>query len=143
MALESLPAYSSFDCGTLGLAYNEVAFRHFLTIEQRRAERARRTLLLLLVNSKMGRLSRPPLEPRTSGQIFKVLGDCVREVDFVGWYREGKVAGAVVGLGTGAPADVQHRLKVRISKALTAQLPTDQLTQLRVRVVPLGWRASH
>jgi hypothetical protein len=142
MALDLVPAYSAFECGSLGLAYNEVAFRHFLTLERRRAERARRALLLLLVSHKMNHASRAPLGPRMSGQIFKILGACVREVDFVGWHREGKVAGAVIGLGAGAPAGVQRLLAERVSKALAVELPRDQ-QQLRVRVVRLGGRASH
>ena len=143
MALDSFPAYSAFECGSLGLAYNEIAFRHFLAIERRRAERARRQLLVVLVNLKMSRTSRAPLGPRMSGQIFKVLGNCVREVDFVGWHREGKVAGAVVGLGSGAAANVQRLLAERVGKALTSQISRDQVMQLRVRVVRLGGRASH
>jgi hypothetical protein len=142
MALDSVPAYSAFECGSLGLAYNEVAFRHFLAIERRRAERARRGLLLMLVNLKMNQASRAPLGARMSGQIFKVLGACVREVDFVGWHREGKVAGAVIGLGPGAPADVTRLLAQRVRQALASQLPKDQ-QQLRVRIVRLGGKASH
>jgi hypothetical protein len=143
MALDSFPAYSAFACGNLGLAYNEIAFRHFLALERRRAERARRALLLLLVHFKMSRASRAPLGPRASGQIFNVLGACVREVDFVGWHREGKVAGAVVSIGGGAPTDVQRLLKERVGKALGAQLPRDQMAQLRMRVVRLGGKVSH
>jgi hypothetical protein len=141
MALDVSPAYSAFECGTLGPAYNEVAFRHFLAIERRRAERGRRALLLLLVNLKIDRRSRAPLGSRMSGQIFEVLGACVREVDFVGWHREGTVAGAVIALRLGAPADVQQLLAERVGNALHARLPKDE-AQLRVRVVRLG-KVSH
>ena len=143
MALDSFPAYSPFECGNLGLAYNEIAFRHFLDIERRRAEQARRTLLLVLIHPKMSGTVRAPLGPRTSGQIFKVLGGCVREVDFVGWHREGKVAGAVVGLGSSTPADVPRVLTQRVSNALRTQLTNGQMAQLRVRVATLGGRVSH
>ena len=143
MALESFPAYSVFECGTLGLAYNEIAFRHFLAIERRRAHRARRTLLLLMVSFRMGPLSRPPLGPRMSGQIFKILGDCVREVDLVGWHNEGKVAAALISLSSGELENVPQLLTQRVVKALTAQLRKDQMTQLRVRVVRLGEKVSH
>jgi hypothetical protein len=142
MALDVSPAYSAFECGTLGPAYNEVAFRHFLAIERQRAKRGRRELLLVLVNLTIDRRSRAPLGSRMSGQIFNVLGACVREVDFVGWHREGKVAGAVIALRLGAPADVQRLLAERVGNALRVQLPAEQ-TQLRVRVVRLGGRVSH
>jgi hypothetical protein len=143
MALDSVPAYSAFDCGTLGLAYNETAFRHFLALERRRAERARRPLLLVLVNLRISRSTRAPLGLRMSSQIFRVLGGCVREVDFVGWHREGKVVGAVIGLGGNSERDVQRLLTERVGSALSAQLPNDQMSRLRVRVVRLGGRMSH
>ena len=38
--------------GRLGQAYNEEAFRYFLAIERKRAERSHRTFLLLLVDVK-------------------------------------------------------------------------------------------
>ena len=143
MALDLSPAYSAFECGTLGLAYNEIAFRHFLDIERRRAERSRRALLLLLVHFKTIRMSRAPLGHEISSQVFKALGGCVREVDFVGWHREGKVAGAVVALGGGASADVQRLIAGRVGKALAAHLSKDQVTQLRVRIVRLCGEVSH
>jgi hypothetical protein len=143
MALDSFPAYSPFECGNLGLAYNEIAFRHFLDIERRRAERARRRLLLVLIHLKMSRTVRAPLGTRTSAQIFKVLGGCVREVDFVGWHRQGKVAGAAVGLGSSAPPDVSRVLTERVGNALRTELTNDQMAQLRVRVVRLGGKVSH
>jgi hypothetical protein len=142
MALDSVPAYSAFDCGTLGLAYNETAFRHFLALERRRADRARRRLLLVLVSVRAS-TSRSPLGLRVSSQIFKVLGACVREVDFVGWHHEGKVVGAVIGLGGDSERDVRRLLAERIGNALSAQLPKDQMSRLRIRVVPLGSRVSH
>jgi hypothetical protein len=123
MELDSAPAYSGFDCGPPGPAYNEVAFRHFFAIERRRAERACRALLLILVNLRMSPGPRPPLGPRLSAQIFSILGGCVREVDLVGWHREGTVAGAVIGLGNNAPPDARRLLTERIGKALTGQLP--------------------
>ena len=67
----------------------------------------------------------------------------MREVDFVGWHREGKVAGAVVALGGGASADVQRLIADRVGKALAAHLSKDQVTQLRVRIVRLGGEVSH
>ena len=143
MELDSAPAYSEFDCGPLGPAYNEVAFRHFLAIERRRAERARRALLLILVNLRMSPGPRPPLGPRLSARIFSVLGACVREVDLVGWHREGTVAGAVIGLGNNASADARRLLAERVGRALMGQLPGDHITRLRVRVVRLGGKVRH
>ena len=67
----------------------------------------------------------------------------MREVDFVGWHREGKVAGAVVTVGGGASADVHRLIADRVGKALAAQLSKDQVSQLRVRIVRLGGEVKH
>ena len=49
----------------LGQAYNEEAFRYFLAIERKRAERSRRSILLLLIDMKK--------QPGMSGRIPPVV----------------------------------------------------------------------
>jgi hypothetical protein len=143
MALDFVPAYSQFRCGHLGLAYNEAAFRHFLDLDCRRAERSMRSLLLILVRTRMRGGVRPALEGRTAERVFHALGSCVREVDFAGWYREGTVAGAVVALHAGATADVAERLAGRVDQMLEVELGQERVAHLRVRLVRLGGKAGH
>jgi hypothetical protein len=143
MPLDSVPAYSSFRCGDLGFAYNEAAFRHFLRIERRRAERSNRQLLLILVKARIQGGARPPLAEREASQVFKALGSSVREVDFVGWHREGKVAGAVVALNSAAAEDVVRRLTSRVERVLKAEMAPVQTARVRIRVVRLGGGIRH
>ena len=51
------------------------------------------------------------LTDATAAALFGGLGACVREVDFVGWYREGYVAGAVLTQGGNASGErtASHR----------------------------------
>ena len=74
-------------------AYNEAAFRYFLSLERKRAGRAVRQLHLMLV--KLSHPTGTVSDPHTFVRIFSVLNACVRETDLVGWYREGVVAAAL------------------------------------------------
>ena len=143
MALSSIPAYSEFRCGDLGFAYNEAAFRHFLALERRRAHRANRSLLLILVKTRVRAGKRHPFVVRNAAQVFQALGSCVREVDVVGWFREGIVAAALVTLNGGANADLAARLAARIDRMLKAEMGQAQVAQLRVRIVRLGGKVRH
>jgi hypothetical protein len=143
MAVDSVPAYSRFRCGHLGLAYNEAAFRHFLELDCRRAKRSMRSLLLILVRARMRGGVRPALDGRNAEKVFHALGSCVREVDFAGWYRESAVAGAVVALNPGTTADVVQRLAGRVGRMLEAELGQERVARFRVRLVRLGGKAGH
>lgn len=137
MALDSAPAFSRYRCGDLGLAYNELAFRHFLHIERRRAGRSSRSLLLVLVSQRMLSDARLPLGDAATA-VFSVLGACVREVDFVGWFREDRVAAAVITLtGAASAREVARQIRGRVSDRLHGQLPPRHRDRLRIRVVEL------
>jgi hypothetical protein len=127
-----------------GDVYGEEAFRHFLSIERVRAERCSRSLLLLLISLRKREerdhhhISRP-----LSAALFSGLGQSVREVDFVGWYREGQVAGAVLTQGLGGPcSDARVRIVERVTTILGKGLPRQAAERLRVRLVHLGPRTT-
>src|SRR5262245_11318032 len=122
---ESVPDYSKFSCGTARRAYNETAFRHFLAIERRRAERSMRPLLLVLATLRPRPGREATLTDETSAALFDGLGASIREVDFAGWFRDGRVAGAVLAQG-GQPSEAaQYFLSQRVSRALQSRLPAD------------------
>jgi hypothetical protein len=142
MTPDSFPSYSAFACGAAGQAYNQAAFRHFLSIERRRAERSGRPLLLVLVGLRRNQTDRGLTSSMAAG-IFRGLGETVREVDFAGWFREGLVAGAVLTLAgstTSEPARAQ--VAERVTRALHAHLPARHSDHLRVRVVRFGPRSA-
>ena len=140
MALDSIPAYSGFRGGQVAQAYNEAAFRHFLAVDRCRAERSTRSLLLVLVTMRESPGTLVKLTEATATALFCGLGTCVREVDFLGWYREGYVAAAVLSQGVKASVEVPRLVAERVLPALRKRLPTDQSTNLRVRMVRLGGR---
>jgi hypothetical protein len=142
MALESNPAYSAFRSGQCSQAYNEAAFRHFLALDRLRAARSMRSLLLVLVSVRESGAPSTKIPATTAAALFDGLGECVREVDFVGWYREGYVAAAVLSQGIKALKEVPHLIAERMRHALRKRLSANQSRNLRVRVVRLGGRNS-
>jgi hypothetical protein len=121
-----------------GNAYSQEAFQHFLVVERSRAHRAGRNFLLLLITLRGFRVPRGLTEP-----LFAGLRQCVREIDFIGWYDENRVAGAVLTQGLDMPgSDAPARIIERVTSILTQQLPREAAAGLRVRVVQLGAKTN-
>ena len=71
--------------------YDEETFQRFLELDNNRAVRSGRSFLLLLVEGKdTVSLS------ESHDELFEALRGSLRETDYVGWYRTGRVAGAVL-----------------------------------------------
>ena len=138
MALQFVPAYSQFRCGLSAYAYNESAFRHFLAIDRRRAERLSCSLLLVLVSFRQGDTGAAPISEATAAAVFASLGECVREADFIGWFREGRVPAAVLAEGSQVSIDTRDPAAQRIVQTLRKRLLPDDALHLRVRVLRLG-----
>src|ERR1700681_2921141 len=82
--------------GRFGHAYNEDAFRYFLEIERKRAARAHRPVMLLLLDLREPPPTGAGIDLMMAATLFSGLWRCLRDTDVVGWYREGRVAGAVL-----------------------------------------------
>jgi hypothetical protein len=126
--------------GAPGQAYNEEAFRYFLEIERRRSEISSRPFLLLLVDLKQLR-AKKGMSPALAGKVFSALWLCLRETDFIGWYREDRVAGAVLTQRAeiGGP-DMSGQVRERVTRVMSQQLPNSVADRLRVRVYQLSSR---
>jgi hypothetical protein len=124
-----------------GQAYNEQAFRHFLAIERRRASRASRSFLLLLVTLRKHPGLGMFIPQAAAARLFAGLALCVREVDFIGWYREDRVAGAVLtqGVVTPEPAAIS-RIGERVTEVLSKRVSRQEAQRLQVRVLQLSRR---
>ena len=127
--------------GSAGKVYNQKAFRHFLDIERIRVEKSGRYSLLLLVSLRkcpeLGvRVPRP-----VASALFSGLALCVREIDFIGWYRHERVVGAVLAQGFHAPdSEAKSRIVERVTQVFGGRLPEAVVKRLRVRVVQFGPR---
>jgi hypothetical protein len=141
-ALEQVDDLDRSPCGLapecrLGQAYNEEAFRYFLEIERKRSELSDHPFLLLLIDLKKDGGMSLQIDD-VAAKLFSALSLCLRETDFIGWYRESRVAGAVLtqhaGTGTNDLPDVVGR---RIGGALREGLPSELANRLHVRVYQL------
>jgi hypothetical protein len=123
--------------GRFGQAYNEQAFRYFLQIERKRAARAGRPVLLLLLDLRAAP-ARVRIDPALAAKLFDGLWRCLRETDVVGWCREDRVVGAVLTQVDGEVSpEVTAVIRQRVGHALREGLSADVARHLRVRVYQL------
>jgi hypothetical protein len=122
----------------LGKAYNEEAFRYFLEIERKRAARAQRPVVLLLMTPRDSPHTGERIDPVLAAKLFSGLWRCLRETDIVGWYREHRVAGAVLTQLDDVPRpDVSDLIRHRVGGTLRDCFASDVARRLRVRVYQL------
>src|SRR5499427_2010089 len=118
-----------------GPVYNEEAFRYFLQIERKRANRSNSRFLLLLVDLKKDEQQSSGFDAATSVKLFAAMLPCLRETDFIGWYRQGRVASAVLTqVGDTQGVEVSNLVASRIREAVGQNLPSSVSERLQVRV---------
>jgi hypothetical protein len=116
--------------------YDEKAFRYFLGLERRRSERSHRSFLLMVIEWTGTGTAR--LNPRVAAKLFALLGVCLRETDYVGWYQHGRVVGAVLTqLGDSTGADVSALVKQRVARAIERRFYAGTASRLQVHVYEL------
>ena len=118
-------------------AYGEEAFRYLLGLERKRAGRSGRPFLLLLVDLKKT-LDDPEMGADAANWVFSGLAASLRDTDFVGWYREGRVAGAVLAqLSDAGDSDIAQIVRDRVQEKLLAHVPASIAHRLQTRVFQL------
>jgi hypothetical protein len=118
-----------------GPVYNEEAFRYFLQIERKRASRSNSRFLLLLVDLKRDERQSASFDSATGVKLFAAMLPCLRETDFIGWYRQERVASAVLTqIGETPGVEVSTLVADRVREALGQNLPSSLSGRLQVRV---------
>jgi len=117
-------------------AYNEEAFRYFLDVERRRSEISNQPFVLVLLTL------RTPLVPNDgqphSETLLAGLSHVVRETDFIGWFRDRSIAGAVLTQHSEtAGSNVTGAIRRRVVQVLGDRLPSALAHRVRVRVYQL------
>jgi hypothetical protein len=123
--------------------YQEADFRYFLGIERQRAERRGRSLLLVLVNVRA--IGAPTSRTEAvAGIVSDVLGACVRESDFTGWYRQAEAAGAVLVQGDALPSPEKCReIGRRVSGLFESAPPKGAPIDVKVLQLDARRKAQH
>lgn len=126
-----------------GAEYDEEIFRYFLAIEQARAARARQPVRLLLASLESVPGQPAPFPPAGAHRLFSAMRLALRETDVIGWYRQGRVAGAVlIAPGNSPDAATSTPLERRVVEDLRRRMPVHLARNLRVRLVQRGGEQS-
>ena len=140
-------AQQSCSCGFAltghGEAYNEQAFHHFLAIERKRSEASSRPFLLLLVEFEKHVGVTGPLDHGIVSGLFAALAQSLRDTDVIGWYREHRIAGAVLTDLGETPQAIMSTITTRVRAFLERDLPPNLASFVRVRLYQLPARAEH
>jgi len=123
-----------FDIEGAQHVYNEEAFRYFLEIERIRSERSGHPFLLLLVDLRATAKGGSEIDERSSVELFAALGRCLRDTDFIGWYRAGSTVGAVLTQHSACGTDPQVAVTRRLTRTLRETLPSGLAGRIHVRV---------
>lgn len=121
-----------------GTEYDENTFLYFFDVERARAERSNRQLRLLLATLEPVAYKPVAIPPKTAATLFDGLRVSLRETDVTGWYRQHRVAAALLAHREEAPgSDVSLVIRDRVRENLLKRLPDRFARCLRVRVIPV------
>ena len=123
------------DLGT-STVYNQDAFRYFVANERKRSELSNRPFFLLLVDFQQPKLN-DRIQPAVASKLFAGLAGCLRDTDLIGWYHEGRAAGAVLTHIDSLSTDVSGEIRGRVTHLLRSTLPAAIGRRLQVRVYQL------
>jgi hypothetical protein len=115
--------------------YNQEAFRYLLKSESKRSDRSGYFCQILLVywTDAQGRDVR--MNSHAAKTVMAALSRSLRETDYIGWYRDGHIAGAVLTvLAQEAMAQVPTQLQPRLMEILRAELGVEETRRLQIRV---------
>jgi len=105
------------------------AFHRFICLERRRAERSRKSFLLMLVDADQSPFDESG--PGISKRILAALTPITRETDITGWYKEGIIAGALfTEIAERDLALTTTAIMNRVSKALKNHLPAQKFSSV-------------
>jgi hypothetical protein len=122
-----------------GTEYDEETFVYFLAIERARAGLVKQPPRLLLATLEPVSGQPAPIPPASAARLFEGLRMSLRDTDIMGWYRQGRVAGAVLSACDDAPeSEMSDLIEQRVGDTLRQRLPSNAARSLRVRVVQQG-----
>lgn len=116
-------------------AYNQEAFRYLLAMESKRSERSGHFCQIILVywTDAQGRIVQ--MDSHVAKAVITAASRSFRETDYIGWYRDGRIIGAVLTvLAQESLAQVTTHLQPRLVEILRAELGIEEFSRLQIRV---------
>jgi len=115
------------------LEYNEEVFNRILVLERKRSERSKRPFMLMLLSLEMvpdGEIGRS-----VRAKILSCLTSSKRDIDVLGWYRSGSVAGIIfTEIGKSNEGSVYESITERIRSNLALNLEPDQIEKIDITI---------
>lgn len=116
-------------------AYDQATFRYLLESESKRSERSGHFCQILLVywTDAQGKIVQ--MDSHVAKTVMAALSRSLRETDYIGWYRDERIVGAVLTvLVEKSMAQVSRRLQERLAEALQSELSIEKNRRLQTRV---------
>ncbi len=127
-ARENAPSGAENDARAL---LSEDAFVSMLYLERRRAERAQKRFVLVLVDVK--RALDEGNKSKTLGKIGLALTNSTRETDILGWYLENNLIGVIgTEIGETAPTIIHERLLEKLRAAFQQTVGKEKSSKISV-----------
>jgi len=118
-------------------AYNQEAFRYLLESESKRSERSGRFCQILLVYWTDAHGGIVQMDSHVAKTVMAALSRSLRETDYIGWYHDGRIVGAVLTvLVKESIAQVSSHLQKRLAEILQSELSIEANRRLQIRVHP-------
>ena len=115
--------------------YNEEAFHYLMAIEYKRFGRSKRPFVLALIEEATAAPEPPRMGPAVSTTVLAALAHALRETDVIGWYREGRVVGALLThLGNRPLDEVSRLMSGKITQALNEGVSGRSADRLAVKI---------
>jgi len=109
----------------------EELFRRILCWERKRAERSRKSFLLMLIDT--GTVLRANRKQKVLTRILSALSASTRETDVAGWYRESAILGVIFTEIREAERNaLQSLVLAKLSGSLRASLAAEDVDQIRI-----------
>jgi hypothetical protein len=116
-------------------AYNQEAFRYLLESESKRSERSGYFCQILLVYWTDAQGGIMQMDSHVAKTVMVALSRSLRETDYIGWYRDGHIVGAVLTvLVQEFMAQASTYLQPRLVKILRDELGVEETSRLQIRV---------
>jgi lipopolysaccharide/colanic/teichoic acid biosynthesis glycosyltransferase len=113
------------------IVLHEDAFVSMLYLERRRAERAQKRFVLMLVDVK--RVLGDGQKNRTLSKVTNAILGVTRETDIIGWYLEDQLIGVIgTEIGKSKPKSVQAKMLEKVKAAFLEALPKEKVSQVTV-----------
>jgi hypothetical protein len=116
-------------------AYSQEAFRYLLESESKRSERSGRFCQILLVHWTDVEGRTVQMDSHVAKTVMTALPRILRETDYIGWYRDGRIVGAVLTvLVQESMAQMSSHIQKRLAEVLQSELSIEENRRIRIRV---------